>query len=187
MREAVGKVTPISPAIRRSPMQIHRFIVLHKELDADDDELTRTRKVRRRFISKFDQLVDAMYGGLNEQYVETAVRFEDGRTGKISATLKVIDAEVFPALRRRRRHERAYRRGHRLSGGRRGTWRVGHCLNGQLLFAVVGFALIFTFLYLVIEAANKAGKPKHEIKRAANSAWSMKDDERPNNESEGRQ
>ena len=48
--------------------------------------------------------------------------------------------------------------------------------NGQLLLAIVGFALIFTFLYLVMEAANKAGKPKHEIKRAANSAWSMKDE-----------
>ena len=47
--------------------------------------------------------------------------------------------------------------------------------NRQMLLAVVGFALIFTFLYLVMEAASKAGKPKHEIKRAANSAWSMKD------------
>ena len=47
--------------------------------------------------------------------------------------------------------------------------------NGQLLLAIAGFALIFTFLYLVIEAAHKAGKPKHEIKRAADSAWSMKD------------
>jgi len=47
--------------------------------------------------------------------------------------------------------------------------------NAQLLLAIVGFALIFTFLYLVIEAANKAGKSKHEIQRAANSAWSMKD------------
>jgi hypothetical protein len=57
--------------------------------------------------------------------------------------------------------------------------------NGQMLLAVVGFALILTFLYLVLEAANKAGKPKHEIKRAANSAWSMKDEpSRPNNESE---
>ena len=54
--------------------------------------------------------------------------------------------------------------------------------NGQLLLAVVGFALIFTFLYLVIEAANKAGKPKHEIKRAANSAWSMKDEPAASNE-----
>ena len=48
--------------------------------------------------------------------------------------------------------------------------------NGHLLLAVIGFALIFTFLYLVIEAANKAGKPKHEIQHAANSAWSMKDE-----------
>lgn len=48
--------------------------------------------------------------------------------------------------------------------------------NGALLLAIVGFALIFTFLYLVMQAAAKAGKPKHEIKRAANSAWSMKDE-----------
>ena len=102
LREAVGKVNADlanDPALANA--QIHRFIVLHKELDADDDELTRTRKVRRRFIQqKFDQLVDAMYGGLNEQYVETAVKFEDGRTGKISATVKVIDAEVFSALKK---------------------------------------------------------------------------------------
>ena len=102
LRESVGKVNAdlaSDPALANA--QIHRFIVLHKELDADDDELTRTRKVRRRFIGqKFDQLVDAMYGGLTEQYVETAVKFEDGRTGKISATLKVIDAEVFSALKK---------------------------------------------------------------------------------------
>ena len=102
LRDAVGKVNADlanDPALANA--QIHRFIVLHKELDADDDELTRTRKVRRRFIGeKFNQLVDAMYRGLNEQYVETAVKFEDGRTGKISATLKVIDAEVFPALKK---------------------------------------------------------------------------------------
>lgn len=102
LREAVSKVNAdlaADPALANA--QIHRFIVLHKELDADDDELTRTRKVRRRFIGqKFDQLVEAMYRGLNEQYVETAVRFEDGRTGKISATLKVIDADVFPALKK---------------------------------------------------------------------------------------
>ncbi|MGZ8994475.1 MAG: AMP-dependent synthetase/ligase, partial [Burkholderiaceae bacterium] len=102
VREAVGKVNADlanDPALANA--QIHRFIVLHKELDADDDELTRTRKVRRGFIQqKFDQLVDAMYGGLSQQYVETAVKFEDGRVGKISATLKVIDAEVFPALKK---------------------------------------------------------------------------------------
>ncbi len=58
--------------------------------------------------------------------------------------------------------------------------------NGQLLLALVGFALIFTFLFLVLEAAHKAGKPKHEIKRAANSAWSMKDEPTRTNK-EGRQ
>ncbi|MGZ9059165.1 MAG: AMP-dependent synthetase/ligase [Burkholderiaceae bacterium] len=102
LRESVCKVNAdlaSDPALANA--QIHRFVVLHKELDADDDELTRTRKVRRGFIQqKFDQLVDAMYGGLNQQYVETAVKFEDGRVGKISATLKVIDAEVFAALKK---------------------------------------------------------------------------------------
>jgi len=80
--------------------QIHRFIVLHKELDADDDELTRTRKVRRRFIhDKYDVLVDAMYAGRSEQYIETMVKFEDGRTGKISATLKVNEARVYAPVK----------------------------------------------------------------------------------------
>ena len=48
--------------------------------------------------------------------------------------------------------------------------------NGQLLLAIIGFALLLTFLYLVVEAMNRAAKPKYEIKRAANSAWSMKDE-----------
>ena len=59
--------------------------------------------------------------------------------------------------------------------------------SGQLLLAVVGFALIFTFLYLVIEAAREAGKSKHEIKRAANSAWSMKDEASPASKDNGGQ
>jgi hypothetical protein len=54
--------------------------------------------------------------------------------------------------------------------------------NGQLLLAILGFALIFTFLYLVIEAANRASKPTHDIKRAADSAWSMKDAPAESNE-----
>ena len=82
--------------------QIARFLVLHKELDPDDDELTRTRKVRRGFIAeKYGVLVDALYGGLGEQYIETAVKFEDGRTGSVSATLKIIDAKTFPAVTRK--------------------------------------------------------------------------------------
>ncbi len=79
--------------------QIHRFLILHKELDPDDDELTRTRKVRRRFVQdKYSVLVDAMYTGKQEQFIETQVKFEDGRTGKISATLKIRDAKVFAPM-----------------------------------------------------------------------------------------
>ncbi|TDM06784.1 MAG: long-chain fatty acid--CoA ligase [Ideonella sp. MAG2] len=78
--------------------QIHRFLVLHKELDADDGEMTRTRKVKRGFINdKYQVLVDAMYSGKSEQFIETAVKFEDGRSGSVSATLKIMDAKTFPA------------------------------------------------------------------------------------------
>ena len=75
--------------------QIARFLVLHKELDPDDDELTRTRKVRRGFIAdKYGVLVDALYTGKREQFIETQVKFEDGRTGSVSATLSIIDAKT---------------------------------------------------------------------------------------------
>jgi long-chain acyl-CoA synthetase len=78
--------------------QVHRFLILHKELDADDEELTRTRKVRRGFIGqKYQPLVDALYSGAAEQFIETRVRFEDGRVGSVSATLKIHDARTFPA------------------------------------------------------------------------------------------
>jgi len=77
--------------------QISRFLILHKELDPDDDELTRTRKVRRSFINeKYGVLISAMYGGQREQFIETAVRFEDGRAGKVSATLQIHDTTTFP-------------------------------------------------------------------------------------------
>ena len=80
--------------------QIARFLVLHKELDPDDDELTRTRKVRRGFIAdKYRVLVDALYGGKAEQYIETQVKFEDGRTGVVNATLKIVEAKRFPPLK----------------------------------------------------------------------------------------
>ena len=81
--------------------QISRFLVLHKELDADDGELTRTNKVRRGYIAeKYAVLVNALYGGLAQQYIETAVKFEDGRSGSVSATLKLSDAKVFSAVER---------------------------------------------------------------------------------------
>ena len=75
--------------------QVHRFIVLHKELDADDGEMTRTRKVRRGVISdKFEDLLGALYDGSEEIFTTTEVTYEDGRKGSISATLKVVSAEV---------------------------------------------------------------------------------------------
>ena len=78
-----------------SGCQIHRFLVLHKELDADDGELTRTRKVRRRVIQdKFKELIDALYGGKSEIFTKTEVTYEDGSTGSISATLRIDDAVV---------------------------------------------------------------------------------------------
>jgi long-chain acyl-CoA synthetase len=81
--------------------QISRFLVLHKELDADDGELTRTNKVRRGFIAeKYAVLVDALYQGLAEQFIETAVKFEDGRTGSVSAHLRLMDARTFSPVER---------------------------------------------------------------------------------------
>ncbi len=81
--------------------QIHRFLILHKELDADDGEMTRTRKVKRGYISeKYQVLVEALYGGQTEQFIETAVKFEDGRSGSVSATLKLDDAKTFPAMKK---------------------------------------------------------------------------------------
>ncbi|MBK7117705.1 MAG: AMP-binding protein [Comamonadaceae bacterium] len=80
--------------------QVSRFLVLHKELDADDGELTRTNKVRRGFIAeKYQVLVDALYGGKTEQFIETAVKFEDGRAGSVSATLKISDAKTFAPVK----------------------------------------------------------------------------------------
>ena len=73
--------------------QVHRFLVLHKELDADDGELTRTRKVRRKIIAeKFEDLINALYDGSPSIHTETEVTYEDGRKGKISATLQIKDA-----------------------------------------------------------------------------------------------
>ena len=80
-----------------SGCQIHRFVVLHKELDADDGELTRTRKVRRRIIEdKYDDIIAALYDGTDTLDTETEVTYEDGRKGSIRATLDVRSAKVMP-------------------------------------------------------------------------------------------
>lgn len=81
-----------------SGCQIHRFLVLHKELDADDGEMTRTRKVRRRIVEeKYQVLVDALYGTQDSVFIESEVTYEDGRKGSISATLQIRDAVITSA------------------------------------------------------------------------------------------
>jgi long-chain acyl-CoA synthetase len=93
--EQVNADLAAEPEIANS--QIHRFLILHKELDADDGELTRTRKVRRGFIAeKYAPLVGALYGGQGNVHVEAQVRYEDGRTGTYAADLKIRDARTFP-------------------------------------------------------------------------------------------
>lgn len=102
IRDCVAKVNADLAADEKlAGSQVSRFLVLHKELDADDGELTRTRKVRRGYIGeKYAVLVDALYGGKTQQYIETQVKFEDGRTGVVSAELRIVDVQTYPAVRR---------------------------------------------------------------------------------------
>ena len=99
IRECVEKVNAeLAAEPGLSGSQVRRFLILHKELDPDDDELTRTRKVRRGFIAdKYRVLIDALYGGRAVQHIETLVRFEDGRTGMVAADLRIEDAKAQPA------------------------------------------------------------------------------------------
>ena len=101
MRECMAQVNQdLAAEEGMAATQVARFLVLHKELDPDDDELTRTRKVRRNFIAeKYAVLIEALYGGRNEQFIETKVKFEDGRTGTVSATLKILEARTWPAAK----------------------------------------------------------------------------------------
>ncbi len=73
-------------------------MILHKELDADDGELTRTRKVRRGFIAeRYAPLIAALYDGSREADISTEVAFEDGRKGVIAARVTIRDMETYPA------------------------------------------------------------------------------------------
>ena len=95
--EQVNAELAADPLMART--QVHRFLVLHKELDPDDDELTRTRKVRRKFIAeKYAVLISALYEGKSSQFIETQVKFEDGRTGSTSADLQIWSSKTWPAL-----------------------------------------------------------------------------------------
>ncbi len=96
-----GHVEEVNASLANDPMlngcQIHRFLILHKELDPDDGEMTRTRKVRRRIVDeKYNDLIVALNGDVGEIHTETEVTYEDGRKGSISANLQIRDANVFP-------------------------------------------------------------------------------------------
>jgi long-chain acyl-CoA synthetase len=91
--EEVNATVATDPKL--SGCQVHRFVVLHKQLDPDDGEMTRTQKVRRVVVEdKFSDILDAMYDGKAEIYTETEVTYEDGRKGQIKATLQIVDAAV---------------------------------------------------------------------------------------------
>ncbi|MBZ0128265.1 MAG: AMP-binding protein [Rhodobacteraceae bacterium] len=96
-----GHVEEVNASLADDPIlngcQVHRFLILHKELDPDDGEMTRTRKVRRKIVAeKFDDLIGALNDGSPTISTETEVTYEDGRKGLIKATLEIRDAKVFP-------------------------------------------------------------------------------------------
>jgi long-chain acyl-CoA synthetase len=99
-------VEEVNRSVAEDPMlsgcQIHRFLILHKELDADDGEMTRTRKVRRRIVEdKYSDLIGALYDGSKQISTRTEVTYEDGRKGYISATLEIRDARIQHATTQR--------------------------------------------------------------------------------------
>jgi long-chain acyl-CoA synthetase len=98
IKDCIDKVNKdLSRDSRLGNSQIRRFLILHKELDADDGELTRTRKVRRNYVGeRYDILVEALYAGKNECHINSQVSFEDGRTGNLEADVKIWDAEIYP-------------------------------------------------------------------------------------------
>ena len=104
VQECVEKVNrDLATDAQLGNSQIRRFLVLHKELDADDGELTRTRKVRRGFIAeRYAQLVNALFAGDTHCEIEGQIKFEDGRTGTIRADVKIRDAKTFPVVEARK-------------------------------------------------------------------------------------
>ncbi len=98
IQECVEKVNAdLATDEHLSGSQIKRYLILHKELDADDGELTRTRKVRRTIIAdRYEELIDALYSDKTHIPVEAEVTFEDGRKGMIKADLKIREAALQP-------------------------------------------------------------------------------------------
>ena len=99
IKEHVDQVNrDLSTEPRMAGAQIKRFLVLHKELDADDGELTRTLKVRRSFIGeRYAPLIEGLYDGSTQRDITTEVVFEDGRRGEISANVSIVDMQLYSA------------------------------------------------------------------------------------------
>jgi long-chain acyl-CoA synthetase len=98
-----GRVDELNRALAAEPRmaasQVRRFIVLHKELDPDDGEITRTQKVRRSFVAdRYAPLIKALYDGSKTASIAVEVVYEDGRKGRIEGTMQVIDATVQPIV-----------------------------------------------------------------------------------------
>lgn len=90
-RLIAAEITKCSASLPASA-RVRRFLLLNKEFDPDDDEITRTRKIRRRFVAeKYAALIDALYGGLDRVELETAITYEDGRTGLLRSTIAIDD------------------------------------------------------------------------------------------------
>jgi long-chain acyl-CoA synthetase len=86
LQKEVDQVNGTLPAAAR----IHKFVLLYKELDADDEELTRTRKVRRTFVEeRYREVIAALYGDVPQIAIDTTIKFQDGKTTRIRTTLLV--------------------------------------------------------------------------------------------------
>jgi long-chain acyl-CoA synthetase len=96
------RIDELNRALAEEPQmaasQIRRFLILHKELEADDGELTRTLKVRRSFIAdRYGPLIAALYDGSKECHVATEMTFEDGRKGIVEGDVRIIDMQTYPS------------------------------------------------------------------------------------------
>ena len=96
------RVKELNKSLAEEPLmaasQVRRFLILHKELDADDGEMTRTQKVRRSFVAeRYAPLIKALYDGTEHIHVKTEMTFEDGRTGVVEGDVRIVDVETYPA------------------------------------------------------------------------------------------
>ena len=94
--DAVNRALSLEPVMAGA--QIRRFLILPKELDPDDGEVTRTQKVRRRFIAeRYASLIEGLYGAASEASISAEITYEDGRKGKLEATVRIVDLPPYPS------------------------------------------------------------------------------------------